>query len=137
MNGGSFLIADREGKTILDYALEISDSQLNTLLLTKVLEHFKVTDINVAFRRAAATGILGAVRFLHMFITDINIQDENPRNKRTALHWAALNKKKDVVCFLLENNADIDIEDANKSTPRRLMEGTDLSVLLTKNANYC
>lgn len=78
----------------------------------------KVIDIfSKTFRRAAATGNLREIRYLtECLLININAQDDNPKNQRTALHWAVIKKKYNVVRYLVDKGARINILDAKGKT---------------------
>lgn len=69
-----------------------------------------------ALRRAAAKGNSEDLAFLISIGVNINAQDSNPNNSKTALHWAVLNKQEQCIKLLLQHHAKIDIPDAKKYT---------------------
>jgi len=89
-------------------------------ILEKILNTYKLKDasdenLSTALRRAAGLGNLEDLKYLATKV-DINKKDTNPTNYKTALHWAVINKHKDCINFLLDNNAKIDIKDALNKT---------------------
>ena len=59
----------------------------------------------------------------------INSQDTNPRNLRTALHWACVKQQSAIIKYLLENNAHFDIKDAQGKIAWECLIDTPLLML--------
>jgi WD40 repeat protein len=68
-----------------------------------------------ALRQAAANNQIDDLKLLIQRV-DINSQDDNPKNKKTALHWATLKGSTEVVSLLLNAGAKFDILDAENKT---------------------
>ena len=49
-------------------------------------------------------------------VKDINAQDDNPKSRRTALHWAAIKGHMSIFDLLIAKGAKVDIKDAEGKT---------------------
>lgn len=87
----------------------------NTLNRYKIGE-YGPAEAEKALRKAAFANNLDDFNFLVEFIIDINRQDENPTNKKTAFHWAVTKSSIDVIKRLIELRADPFIKDAANKT---------------------
>ena len=69
----------------------------------------------VALRRAACNGNIEDVVVLLDYGVLINSQDDNPKSRKTALHWAIINNHQEIAVLLISKHADTTIKDARFS----------------------
>lgn len=105
-------------------------SNANNEKLEEILKRCKITGNDdeakeKALRRAASLGNIEDVKFLLDIGVNIDSQDQNPENKKTALHWAIINKHPEVIKYLLEKNARSDIADAKGNTALNYIEESE------------
>ena len=74
------------------------------------------TSVPTALRRAAMDGQTEDVRFLCSRIDDVNAADDNPAQRKTALHWASQRGHANCASILLDAGADHTLGDAEGKT---------------------
>lgn len=87
----------------------------STLTRYKIGEHGP-NEAAKAFRKAAFSNNVDDFNFLLGFVVNINQQDENPANMKTAFHWAVTKNSIEVIKKLIELKADPFIKDAANKT---------------------
>ena len=119
---------DRQGR-VLPVSLSTHRSTHNTL--EAVLKKYQLESEAVlpskekALRRAAAfnkEGYLDDMRVLIEAGVDIDAKDDNPRNERTALHWAVIRQNPQAVELLLRHNANKSVLDCAGLFPHQYAE---------------
>ncbi len=111
------LVAKEASNAILTAFQKVQKSKSQELLEKyKLAKEPQLPQVETALRRAAAIGDKNDLFILSKMVQDINAQDENPKNKRTALHWAAIEKHIDVYDFLISIGANPNIKDAQGKT---------------------
>lgn len=96
--------------------LKIKEEKLQAILTQYKQSDAKIACLSVCLRRAAALNHIENLKFLLSLKFDVNIQDTNPQNMKTALHWAAKNGHQEAACLLLNAGAKFDILDAFQKT---------------------
>lgn len=110
----------------------------------KLKDKYKTNDttlesLEFMLRKAAADGNFDDLQYLIKRGGDVNKADSK-RYQRTALHWAVINNRVEVVGLLLRSNADVDKIDKEKNKPQGYVsEATDPTIkqLLACNVTTC
>lgn len=97
------------------------------------------------FRQAAADGDLPKLRELYDTGAVKNLNESGSSSERTALHWAAYHGHMQIVRYLIDLGAHVDVQDKEKNTPFNLVIQSDrvnltikldiMQLFITKKAN--
>ncbi len=106
-------IVSIQPESLADLFYELDKDQLIRQTLRTL---YQTESISKALRNAASKAYVRIIEIMIPYIEDIDAKDDNPESKRTALHWAVINKHPEVIQLLIAHHALSDIEDANKKT---------------------
>lgn len=72
---------------------------------------------------------------IHKKLIELLDNEKLLKEKNTLLHYAALNKNKEIYNFLIEQGADNKIKNANRERPNQLLENSQSSTEPDKNSS--
>lgn len=131
---------------ISDHALKVKiDGFVHTAIEAQLLKKKRLFELTTKYnlsntsdeqlakglRRASAQNDYDDVAYLISLVPDVNIQDGNPLNRKTALHWAIMRGSKESISLLVAAGARSDIPDAAGKTARNYAEESGDADLLS------
>jgi hypothetical protein len=109
---------------------------IDSLITKYKLENKSQPMLDKGLRRAADSSCSEDLEIFHKSGANINAQDDNPKIKKTALHWAVIKNHKDCVKNLLAWGARSDIPDADKKTAYDYAKGNPEIFDLIKSSTH-
>jgi tetratricopeptide (TPR) repeat protein len=99
-------------------------------------ENPSMQDYEKLFRCAAVEGEMEIlIDCYQTHGVNINSQDANPRNQRTALHWACVKQHESVIAYLLKQGACFNLVDGHNKMAWEYLVNTPLLVLFKSSAD--